>query len=102
MLYGLNQAPCAWYTRIDSYLNNLGFTKSEFDEKIYHILVEGKMLIIVLYVDDLIFACDEQLIISCKEDLIREFKMKAMGLMHYFLGLEVWQGEGEFLVSLGK
>jgi hypothetical protein len=59
-------------------------------------------LIIVLYVDDLILTGDEQLIHSCKEDLAREFEMKDMGLMHYFLGLEVWKGDGELFVSQGK
>eukprot|EP00253_Pinus_taeda_P026628 PITA_26628 len=39
---------------------------------------------------------------SCKEDLAREFKMKDMGLMHYFLGMEVWQNDGELFVSQGK
>lgn len=67
----------------------MGFTKNEADAKLYHILVEVKLLIIVLYVDDLILTCDEQLIRSCKEDLVRELEMKDMGVMHYFLGLEV-------------
>jgi hypothetical protein len=61
-LYGLKQAPRAWYTRIDSYFTRLGFTKSESDAKLYQIVVEGKLLIIVLYVDDLILIGDEQLI----------------------------------------
>eukprot|EP00253_Pinus_taeda_P035353 PITA_35353 len=43
-----------------------------------------------------------QLIVSCKEDLAREFEMKDMGLMHYFLGMEVWQKDGELFVSQGK
>ena len=34
-LYGLNQAPYAWYTRIDSYFTGLGFTKSEADANLY-------------------------------------------------------------------
>ena len=55
--------------------------------KTYQILVEGKILIIVLYVDDLILMGDEKLIHSCKEDLAKEFEMKDMGLLHYFLGL---------------
>jgi len=88
--YGLKQARCAQYIEIDSYLIGLGFTKREADEKLYHILVEGKLIIIVLYVDDLILTGDEQLINSCKEDLEREFDMKDMGLMQYFLGLKVW------------
>ena len=44
-------------------------------------MVEGKLLIIVLYVDKLILTSDDKLIKSCKEDLAREFEMKDMGLM---------------------
>ena len=51
VLYGLKQAPRAWYTQIDSYFTGLGFTKSEVDPNLYQIVVEGKLLIIVLYVD---------------------------------------------------
>ena len=98
-LYGLKQAPCAWYTRIDSYFTRLGFTKSEADLNLYQIVVEGKLLIIVLYVDDLILTGDELLIYSCKADLAKEFEMKDLGLLHYFLGLEIWQHSGGMLVS---
>ena len=101
-LYGLKQAPRAWYTRIDSYFTGLGFTKSEADAKIYKIVVEGKLLIIALYVDDLILTGDEQLIHSCKANLVKEFEMKDLGLLHYLLRLEIWQREGEMFVSQGK
>ena len=101
-LYGLNQEPHAWYTRIENYFTRLGFTKSEADANLYQIVVDGKLLIIILYVDDLILAGDEKLITSCKEDLAREFEMKDMGLLHYFLGLEIWQQDGELFISQGK
>ena len=65
-LYGLKQAPRAWYTKIDNYFIGLGFTKSEENANLYHIVVEGKLLIIVLYVNDLILKGDEKLIKSCK------------------------------------
>jgi len=77
----------------------LGFTKSESNANLYHIIVEGNPLIIVLYVDDLLLTSDDQLINSCKEDLEREFEMS---LMHYFLGMEVWQKDGEVFMSQGK
>ena len=73
---------------------------SEADANLYQIVVEGKLLIIFLYVDDLILTSDKQLIHSCKEDLAKEFEMKDMG--HYFLGLEIWQRDGEIFVSQGK
>ena len=65
-LYGLKQAPHAWYTRIEKYFTRLGFTKIESDANLYHIVVEGKLLIIVLYFYDLILTRDEKLIKSCK------------------------------------
>eukprot|EP00253_Pinus_taeda_P035965 PITA_35965 len=92
----------SFVARIDSYLTGLGFTKSEAHASLYHILVEGKLLIIVLCVDDLILIGDEKFNSSCKEDLVREFDVKDMGLMHYFLGLELWKGDGEIFVSQGK
>jgi hypothetical protein len=38
----------------------------------------------------------------CKQDLASEFEMKDIGLMHYFLGLEVWQQPGEIFLGQGK
>jgi len=101
-LYGLKQAPRAWYTWIDSYFTGLGFSKSEADPNLYKIVMEGKLLIIVLYVDDLILTGDELLILSCKEDLAREFEMRDLGLPNYFLGLEIWQDNDGLFVSHGK
>ena len=72
------------------------------DAKLYQIVVKGKILIIVLYVYDLILTGDELLIHSCKADLAKEFEMKDLGLLHYFLGLEIWQQKGGLFVSQGK
>ena len=52
-LHWLKKAPCAWYARIDGYLLGLGFTKSEPNSNLYYVFVEGELLILVLYVDDL-------------------------------------------------
>ena len=70
------------------------------DLNLYQIVVEGKLLIIVLYVDDLILTSDQLLILSCKDDLAKEFEMKDLGLLHYFLGLEIWQCSDGCLVSI--
>ena len=53
-------------------------------------MVEVKLLIIVLYVDDLILTGDDQLIKYCKGGIAIKFEMKDMGLMYYLLGIEVW------------
>ena len=45
---------------------------------------------------------DEKLINGCKRELTSEFEMKDLGLMHYFLGIEVWQRPDEIFLSQGK
>eukprot|EP00253_Pinus_taeda_P005718 PITA_05718 len=88
--------------KIEIYFTRLGFTKSEADAKLYHIVVEGKLFIIVPYVDDLILTNEEKLVKSCKENLTREFEMKDLELMHLFIGMEVWKEGDELCVSQGK
>ena len=61
-LYGLKQAPRAWYSRIDTYLQQLGFQKSEADPNLYYIVVGKDPLILVLYVDDLFITGANRLI----------------------------------------
>eukprot|EP00253_Pinus_taeda_P026430 PITA_26430 len=101
-LYGLKQAPRAWYERINSYLMKMGFTRSEVDPNIYFKVIDDKPLILVLYVDDLFLTGVDTLIHECKRELVSEFEMKGLGLMHYFLGLKVWQKPREIFLSQGK
>ena len=68
----------------------MGFTKSYVDSNLYYILVKGELLILVLYVDGLFLTGSEKIITDCKRGLAVKFEMKDLGLMHYFLGLEVW------------
>ena len=98
-LYGLKQAPRAWYGRIDSFLQSLGFSKSIADPNLYIKIVQNYLVILVLYVDDLFLTGEENLIARTKRELSTEFEMKDLGLMHYFLGLEVWQKLGEIFLS---
>ena len=92
-LYGLKQAPRAWYSRIDSYLIENGFHRSESEPNLYTKVDEqGKMLIVCLYVDDLIFTGDYG-IADFKTVMESEFEMTDLGLMKFFLGIEVQQSE---------
>jgi hypothetical protein len=88
-LYGLKKAPRAWYARIDNYLTRLGFSKIHADPNLYYKVVNNAPVIILLYVDDLFLTGEESLIIQYKKELASEFDMKYLGLMHYYLGLDV-------------
>ena len=56
----------------------------------------------MLYVDDLFLTGADPLIHKCKRYLASEFEMEDLGLMHYFLGLEVWHKPGEIFLSQRK
>jgi hypothetical protein len=101
-LYGLKQAPRAWYSRIDTYLLQMGFEKSDADPNLYFIIRDEDTLILILYVDDLFITGAEDLIADCKLGLASEFEMSDIGLMHYFLGMEVWQEDGHIFLGQGK
>jgi hypothetical protein len=101
-LYGLKQAPRAWYEKMDGFLMSLGFSKSAADPNLYYHIVGNECLILVLYVDDLFLTDSERLIAECKRALTSEFEMKDLGMMQYFLGLEVWERTDEIFLSQGK
>jgi hypothetical protein len=61
-----------------------------------------KILILILYVDDLFITRGEDLIANCRRGLASKFEMKDIGLMHYFLGMEVWQENGHIFLGQGK
>ena len=81
------------------YLQEMSFTKSDADPNLYFIVIGEESLILVLYVDDLVITGAERLIYGCKRDLASEFEMRDIGLIHYFLGLEVWHEEGHFFLG---
>nr|KYP44288.1 Retrovirus-related Pol polyprotein from transposon TNT 1-94 [Cajanus cajan] len=70
-LYGLKQAPRAWYSRIDDYLQNLGFIKSPSEATLYVKMMDTNLIIVSVYVDDL-------LVIGNEEKLIMEFKAEML------------------------
>jgi hypothetical protein len=59
-------------------------------------------IILLLYVDDLFLTGEENLITECKKRLASEFEMKDLGLMHYFLGLDVWQSPERIFLNQRK
>ncbi|MCO5569919.1 hypothetical protein L7F22_023633 [Adiantum nelumboides] len=88
-LYGLKQSPHAWYEKADTHLVKRGFCNSPTESTLY-IKHEGDvLLIVVLYVDDLLITRpNERHIAEFKADLNATFKMKDLGLLHHYLGIQ--------------
>ena len=87
----MKEAPRAWYGRIDIFLMSLGFKKSKDDPNLYFKVMDDEPAILLLYVNYLFLTRNGKQIVECKNKLAEEFEMKDLGLMHYFLGLEVWK-----------
>jgi hypothetical protein len=64
--------------------------------------MNDELKILLLYVDDLFLTREENLITKSKKKFAAEFEMKYLGLMHYFLGLEVWQSPERIFLNQGK
>ena len=101
-LYSLKQAPRTWYSRIDSFLSSLGFTKSKADSNLYYKVEKGNPVMLLLYLDDLFVTGMYGLIADTKRKLASELEMKDLGMMHYFLGMEVWHNAGGISLGQGK
>ncbi|GKV42713.1 hypothetical protein SLEP1_g50091 [Rubroshorea leprosula] len=91
-LYGLKQAPRAWYSRIESYFLREGFEKCPYEHTLFIKSEDGKMLIVCLYVDDLIYIRNDMVMFDkFKKSMMAKFEMSDLRLMHYYLGIEVNQ-----------
>ena len=68
----------------------MGFTKSTTYSILYYKVEDGNPVMILLCVDDFFVTGMDGLIADTKRKLSAEFEMKDLGMMHYFLGMEVW------------
>lgn len=92
-LYGLNQAPRAWYTCFSTILCSQGFRGSACDTSSLFIRhTSAGSIHLLLYVDDMILTgSDQQGILALLSFLHAHENMKDLGPLHYFLGMEVYR-----------
>nr|GEY53118.1 putative ribonuclease H-like domain-containing protein [Tanacetum cinerariifolium] len=87
-LYGLHQAPRAWYETLANYLLENGFQRGKIDQTLFIKRQKGDILMVQIYVDDIIFgATNKDLCKSFKKLMKDKFQMSSMGELTFFLGL---------------
>jgi hypothetical protein len=102
-LYGLKQAPRACYYRLDKYLCQQGFSKGSADSNLYRKTENEKLLIVVVYVDDIIFGSNEESMSQkFASDMQQEFEISLLGELTFFLGLQVKQATDGIFLSQTK
>jgi Reverse transcriptase (RNA-dependent DNA polymerase) len=99
-LYGLKQAPRAWNSKLDSTLVSLGFEKSKLEHAVYKRGAGSNRVLVGVYVDDLIITgASETEIERFKSQMKERFQMSDLGLLSYYLGLEVQQTVNKITLS---
>lgn len=98
-LYGLKQAPRCWFAKLSQSLREYGFIQSYSDYSLFTCQKGAIQLNIFVYVDDLIISGNNSAALSAfKKYLCSCFHMKDLGVLKYFLGIEVSRNsEGIYL-----
>ncbi|PKI50560.1 hypothetical protein CRG98_029066 [Punica granatum] len=98
-LYGLRQASRNWYSKFSTALIQYGFQQSEADHSLFTFSHDGVFLVVLVYVDDMILMTNDST--SCvhfKNYLHQCFRIKDLGPLSYFMGIEIIRsGSGLFL-----
>ncbi|GJW70004.1 putative ribonuclease H-like domain-containing protein [Tanacetum coccineum] len=102
-LYGLHQAPRAWYETLANYLMGNGFKRGKIDQTLFIKKQKGDILLVQVYVDDIIFGSTNKELCTGFEKLMKDkFQMSSMGELTFFLGLQVQQKEDGIFISQDK
>ncbi|GKC86000.1 retrovirus-related pol polyprotein from transposon TNT 1-94 [Tanacetum coccineum] len=102
-LYGLHQAPRAWYETLSTYLLDNGVQRGKIDKTLFIKRQKGDILLVQVYVDDIIFGSIKKELCNAFEKLMHEkFQMSSMGELIFFLGLQVQQKKDDIFISQDK
>ncbi|GJV58807.1 putative ribonuclease H-like domain-containing protein [Tanacetum coccineum] len=102
-LYGLHQAPRAWYETLSTYLLDNGFQRGKIDKTLFIKRDKGDILLVQVYVDDIIFGSTKKSLCTDFEKIMhKKFQMSSMGELTFFLGLQVKQKEDGTFISQDK
>ena len=103
-LYGLKQSPRAWFDRFSQAMIRYGFRQSQGDHTLFikH-SSQGKVTALIVYVDDIVLTGDDLIEMKqLKTYLTREFEIKDLGDLKYFLGIEVARCKEGLFISQRK
>nr|GEV14090.1 uncharacterized mitochondrial protein AtMg00810-like [Tanacetum cinerariifolium] len=102
-LYGLHQAPRAWYETLATYLLENGFKGGTIDQTLCIKKQKGDIMLVQIYVDDIIFGATNKDLCKSFEKLMKDkFQMSSMGELTFFLGLQVKQKKDGIFISQDK
>ncbi|XP_038986484.1 uncharacterized mitochondrial protein AtMg00810-like [Phoenix dactylifera] len=95
--FGLKQASRQWYSKLSQALLNYGFEQSKSDHSLFIYKYDSIFLALLVYVNDIILASDDMNEITRLKGFLNEqFKIKDLGQLKYFLGIEVAQCKRDF------
>ncbi|GJR60394.1 putative ribonuclease H-like domain-containing protein [Tanacetum coccineum] len=102
-LYGLHQAPRAWYATLSTFLEKHGYKRGTIDKTLFIRRNKKDIMLVQVYVDDIIFGSTNKSWCDEFEALMQSrFQMSSMGELTFFLGLQVKQNKEGIFISQDK
>ncbi|KAM7465888.1 hypothetical protein LguiB_013450 [Lonicera macranthoides] len=102
-LYGFKQSPRAWFGKFSQAIETFGMAKSKSDHSVFYKQSEAGIILLVVYVDDIVITgSDATGISSLKSFLHAQFHTKDLGMLKYFLGVEVTRSKKGIFLSQRK
>ncbi|XP_019191498.1 PREDICTED: uncharacterized protein LOC109186038 [Ipomoea nil] len=99
-LYGLKQAPRAWFKRLHDFLLSTGFQASKTDVSLLYYTARDSRVFLLVYEDDIIMmGNDAKLVTTLLQRLSTTFKIRDLGALGFFLGIETIVVDDGLLLS---
>ena len=102
-LYGLKQSPYAWFGKFSHAVEKFGLQKSKSDHSVFYRNSSSGIILLMVYVDDIVITGSDSTRISSRKSFLHcQFHTKDLGMLRYFLGVEVMRSKHGIFLSQRK
>jgi Reverse transcriptase (RNA-dependent DNA polymerase) len=102
-LYGMKQSSRAWFDRFRKTMVGMGYRQTNADHTVFFRRYGDHITVLAVYVDDMIISRNDECEIALlKKKLGKEFEVKDLGQLRYFLGIEIARGAERIILSQRK
>ena len=99
-LYGLKQSPRARFGKFSQAVEKFGMQKSKSDHSVFYKRFTAGIILLVVYVDDIVITGNDTIGISTLKSFLQsQFQTKDLGMLKYFLGVEVMRSKKGIFLS---
>ena len=102
-IYGLNQSSRSWNIIFDTTIKSYDFEQNVNEPCVYKLVIDGKVIFLVLYVNDiLLIRNDVKILSNVKSWLANQFEMKDLGEASYVLRIQIIRDRKKQLLAMSQ